>query len=189
ASISLPGVRYNRNEKVLPFMYGLRDRLAASPGVDAAGIASASPLGAGGFYLGRSMVAEGRELSPANEVSVNWTVTTPGYFAALGVPIARGRDFTARDDSTSPPLMIVDEHVAKAMFPGENPIGKRAMSSRDEKLEREIVGIVRDVKYYSARDTARSLVWVPYTQRNAWHQGIITVRTRGAPADALALIK
>jgi predicted permease len=189
ASISLPGIRYDSKAKVISFLYGLRDRLAALPGVDATGIASASPLGAGGFYLGRSMVAEGREPSPATEVPINWNVTTPGYFAALGMPVARGRDFTARDDSTSPPVMIVNEHFAKAMFPGENPLGRRAMSSRDEKVEREIVGVVRDVKYYGASDTARSLVWVPYAQNNAWHQGIITVRTRGAPAAALALIK
>src|SRR5262249_43258797 len=142
ASISLPGIRYNNAAKVLTLIYGLRDRIAASPGVDAAGIVSASPLGAGGFYLGRSMVAEGRDLTPANEISVNWNVTTPGYFAALGMPVTHGRDFTERDDSASAPVMVVNEHFAKAMFPGENPIGKRAMSSRDEKLEREIVGVV-----------------------------------------------
>jgi predicted lysophospholipase L1 biosynthesis ABC-type transport system permease subunit len=85
--------------------------------------------------------------------------------------------------------MIVNEHFAKAMFPGENPLGKRAMSSRDEKVEREIVGVVRDIKYYGASDTVRSLVWVPYAQNNAWHQGIVTVRTHGAPSAALALIK
>jgi putative ABC transport system permease protein len=135
------------------------------------------------------MVAEGREASSATEVSINWNVTTPGYFAALGMPMVRGRDFTARDDSASPPVMIVNEHFAKAMFPGENPLGKRAMSSRDEKVEREIVGVVRDVKYYGASDTVRSLVWVPYAQNNAWHQGIVTVRTHGAPSAALALIK
>jgi putative ABC transport system permease protein len=188
ASVSLPGVRYDSKAKVITLIYGLRDRLAASPGVDAAGISSASPLGAGGFYLGRMMVAEGREPSPATEVQINWNVATPGYFAALGMPVVRGRDFTVRDDSAAPPVMIVNEHFAKAMFSGENPLGKRAMSSRDEKVEREIVGVVPDVKYYGASDTARSLVWVPYAQ-NAWHQGIITVRTRGAPSAALALIK
>jgi putative ABC transport system permease protein len=188
ASISLPGIRYDNRAKVLPLIYGLRDRLAASSGVDAAGISSASPLGAGGFYLGRMMVAEGREPSPATEVQINWNVATPGYFAALGMSVLRGRDFMARDDSASPPVMIVNEHFAKAMFPGENPLGKRAMSSRDEKVEREIVGVVPDVKYYGASDTARSLVWVPYGQ-NAWRQGIITVRTHGAPSAALTLIK
>jgi putative ABC transport system permease protein len=189
ASISLPGIRYDSARKVIAFMYGLRERLATAPGIDAAGISSASPLGAGGFYLGRSMIAEGRGTGPAGEVSVQWNVTTPGYFAALRVAMTRGRDFTARDDSTSPPVMIVNEAFAKAMFPQQNPIGKRAMSSRDEKVYREIVGVVKDVKYYGASDTARALVWVPYAQKNAWHQGIITVHTRGNPAAALPVVK
>ena len=189
ASISLPGVRYNASEKVLTFMYALRDRLAALPGVEAAGIASASPLGGGGFYLGRMMVAEGRDQSPAGEVPISWNVATPGYFAALRLPIVRGRDFTARDDTASAPVMIVNEKFARAMFPNEDPIGKRAMSSRDEKLYREIIGVVKDVKYYGASDSARSLVWVPYAQRNAWHQGILTVRTRDNPLLALPAVR
>jgi predicted permease len=189
ASISLPAIRYNTSDKVVSFIYQLRDRLAASPGVDAAGIASASPLGAGGFYLGRSMVAEGRDPSPATEVPIQWNVTTPGYFGALGMALVRGRDFSTRDDTASPPVMIVNERFAKAMFPGEDPIGKRAMSSRDEKVEREIVGVVHNMKYFGASDTTRALVWVPYAQNNAWHQGIITVRAHTSPVAALAVLK
>jgi putative ABC transport system permease protein len=85
--------------------------------------------------------------------------------------------------------MIVNETFAKAMFPNENPIGKRAMSSRDEKVYREIIGVVHDVKYYGASDSTRSLVWVPYAQNNAWRQGIVTVRTRANAANALATMK
>ena len=189
ASISLPGIRYDKSDKVVGFLYALRDRLAALPGVEAAGIASASPLGGGGFYLGRMMVAEGRDQSPAGEVPISWNVATPGYFAALRVPIVRGRDFTARDDTASAPVMIVSEKFARSLFPNENPIGKRAMSSRDEKVYREIIGVVKDIKYYGASDSARSLVWVPYAQRNAWHQGILTVRTNGDPLLVLPAVR
>jgi putative ABC transport system permease protein len=189
ASISLPGVRYNSGAKVSNFMSALRDRLAATPGIVAAGIASASPLGGGGFYLGRMMIEEGKGAGPDGEVQVNWNVATPGYFAALNVPLLRGRDFTAQDDTAAPPVMIVNAAFAKAMFPGENPIGKRAMSSRDEKVYREIVGVVRDMKYYGASDSTRALVWVPYAQKNAWSLGVITVRTRDNPLGALPAIK
>ncbi|HEY7876635.1 MAG TPA: ABC transporter permease [Gemmatimonadaceae bacterium] len=189
ASISLPGIRYDSKAKVIAFMSQLRDRLAAAPGIDAAGISSASPLGGGGFYLGRMMVAEGREPSPANEVPVNWNVATSGYFAALRAQILRGRDFGETDDSASPPVMIVDETFARKMFGAESPIGKRAMSSRDERVEREIIGVVHDVKYYSAADSSRALVWVPYAQNNAWHQGIVTVRARGSALDALPIVR
>ena len=137
----------------MSFLYGLRERLAASPGVVAAGIASASPLGAADFISGGRWSPKGAR-RVANEVAVNWNAATPGYFEALSVPLVRGRDFTARDDTASPPVMIVNEQFAKAMFPGENPLGRRTMSSRDEKVYREIIGVVRDVKYYGASDTA-----------------------------------
>jgi len=189
ASISLPGIRYGTNAKAAAFHYQFRDRVAALPGVEAVGIATASPLGGGGFYLGRSMVAEGRDVIPANEITINWTVTTPGYFAALRIPILRGRDFTSRDDSLSPPVMIVNETFAKRMFGTENPLGKRAMSSRDEKVEREIVGVVRDVKFRGVSDSSRALVWVPYAQRNGWGLGILTVRTRGNPTAVLTAVR
>jgi predicted permease len=112
---------------------------------------------------------------------VQWNVATPGYFAALDVPLLRGRDFTAHDDSAGAPVMIVNEAFVRAMFPHEEPVGKRAMSSRDEKVYREIVGVVGNVKYYGASDSTRALVWVPYAQ-NAWGMGIVTVRTRGVSA-------
>jgi predicted permease len=189
ASISIPAIRYTNPAQVVGFVYRLRDQLAALPGVEAAGIASASPLGGGGFYLGRMMLAEGRDQSPASEVPISWNVATPGYFAALRLPLVRGRDFTARDDTASTPVMIVSEKFARTMFPNENPIGKRAMSSRDEKVYREIVGVVKDLKYYGASDSARSLVWVPYAQRNAWREGILTVRTRGNPLLILPAVR
>ncbi len=189
ASISLPGIRYRTPASVIAFMSRLRERVTSLNGVVAVGISSASPLGGGGFYLGRSMVAEGRDQTPAGEVSINWNVITPGYFEALRIPVLRGRDFTTHDDSASPPVIIVNEKFAKAMFPGENALGKRVMSSRDERVMREIVGVVRDVKYYGASDSLRALVYVPYAQGNAWNQGIVTVRTAGTPLAVLPIFR
>ena len=189
ASISLPGIRYRSAASVVAFMTRLRERIAGAAGVVAVGISSASPLGGGGFYLGRSMVAEGRDQTPKGEVSINWNVITPGYFAALRIPLLRGRDFTTQDDSAKPPVIIVNERFAKAMFPGENPIGKRVMSSRDERVMRQIIGVVRDVKYYGASDSSRALVYVPYAQGNAWDQGIITLRTAGPPLTLLPVVR
>ena len=189
ASVGLPGLRYDTHPKRLEFFAQLRDRLANIPGVAAAGIASASPLGAGGFYLGRSMVKEGGDQTPAGEVSIGWNVATPGYFDALGLPIRRGRDLTAHDDSVSPPVIIVNEAFARAMFHGEDPLGRRVMSSRDERLWRTIIGVVPDVKYNDARDTTHALVWVPYAQKNAWGFGMITIRAKGAPLGVLPAVR
>lgn len=184
ASISLPGIRYNSRAKNTAFMYELRDRLASAPGIAMAGITSSSPMGAGGFYLGRKMVAEGAGLGPEGEVTIQWSSVTPGYFDALGLRLLRGRDFTVHDDTAGSQVMIVNEAFARAMFPGEDAIGKRAMSSRDEKVYREIVGIVGNVKYDGVRDSAQNVVWVPWAQ-NAWSTAMVTVRAKGPAAPAV----
>ena len=186
ASVSLPG-RYS-SDATVRFMYDLQARLAASPGVRGAGITTASPLGAGGFYLGRSMAAQGKPPTRENEISVNWSVATPGYFAALGVPI-RGRDFSTHDDTATSPVMIVSESFVKAMFGGGEAIGKRAMSTRDEKVYREIIGVVPDMKFYGMRDSLRALVWVPYAQNYPWGIGNITIRTEGSPMTAIGTLR
>jgi putative ABC transport system permease protein len=187
ASISLPGIRYRTGAEAVAFLYALRDRLAAAPGIRAAGIASGSPLRSGGFSVGRRMAPEGKPPTLENETSVQWITATPGYFAALGIPV-RGRDFTAADDTAATPVMIVNESFAKQMYGSLDVLGKRALSTRDEKIHRQIIGVVPNVKFYGMRDTSRALVYVPYAQ-NQWGSGVITVRTHGDPLAAVATVR
>jgi predicted permease len=93
------------------------------------------------------------------------------------MPMLRGREFTERDDSASTPVMIVNQRFADEMFPGENAIGKRVRSWRDENLLREIVGIVPNVRYFAASDEIRPLVYVPHGQ-NTWSVMSLLIRTR-----------
>jgi ABC-type antimicrobial peptide transport system permease subunit len=71
------------------------------------------------------------------------------------------------------------------MFPGESALGKRARSWRDENLQREIVGVVSDVRYFELNDTPRSAMYVPHTQ-NSWSSMVITLRARAGDPSALA---
>jgi predicted permease len=161
ASISLPGIRYGTNAKATAFHYQLRDRIAALPGVVAVGIASASPLGGGGFYLGRSMVAEGRDPSPANEVSVNWNITTPGYFAALRIPFLSGRDFTTRDDTLSPPRNDRERDVREA----DVRYGESDRQARDVVARRK--GRARDRRRRARREVLRRVGFEPRARLGA----------------------
>jgi putative ABC transport system permease protein len=74
------------------------------------------------------------------------------------------------------------------MFPGENPIGKRALSSRDEKVLREIVGVVDDVRYYGANDEVRGLVYVPYKQ-DSWGGMRVIIRSSGDPGAIVPAVR
>jgi putative ABC transport system permease protein len=183
-SLSLPR-RYNSATASAGFFRDLTTRVSGLPGVEAASIASALPLGGGGFYLGRVFLTEGQPEPPAGtEVHAQWNVVGPDYFRTLDTPLLAGREFDARDDSASLPVIIVNQRFAQLRFPGENPLGKRVRSWRDENLYREIVGVVGNVRYFGVSDTIRGLVFVPHTQ-NSWSAMSLLVRTS---ADARALI-
>jgi putative ABC transport system permease protein len=186
ASLTLPDKRYPTDESQVAFYETLTERLREVHGVQAAGAASALPLGGGGFYLGRAFLAEGRPEPPAgSEVNGMWNVVTPGYFGAAGMRVQRGRDFTPRDDARSTPVAVVNEAFARAMFPGEEPLGRRVRSWRDENVLREIVGVVGDVRYFGVGDEIRPLFYVPYRQ-DPWSSMTVTVRAAGGPPGALA---
>jgi putative ABC transport system permease protein len=181
--VALPDSRYGARTLRRTFYDRAIEGLEGLPGVEVASVVSALPLGGGGFYLGRVFLAEGKT-EVTSEVEGMWNVVGPGYFRALRMPV-RGREFTARDDTSSVPVMIVNRHFAEKMFPGENPIGKRALSSRDERVLREIVGVVEDVRYFGANDEVRGLVYVPYKQ-DSWRGMRIIVRTTGDPQAIVA---
>jgi putative ABC transport system permease protein len=132
-------------------------------------------------------LAEGWPAPPSGrDVGAQWNVITPDYFRAVGMPVLRGRSFTARDLADSTPVTVVSQSFAMSMFGSENPIGKRTRSWRDEDLLREIVGVVGEVRYTGLADReGLRQVYVPHTQ-NSWNLMNVTVRAARGSAAALA---
>jgi putative ABC transport system permease protein len=182
-SLSLQGEKYESDAVSEAAFRTLLDRLRALPGVERAAITSSLPVGGGGFYLGRAFLAEGRPEPPAGkDLGAQWVVASPGLFGTLEIPLLAGRTFTAQDDSASTPVMIVSREFVRRMFPDGKALGKRVRSWRDENVYREIVGVVEDVRYFSAGDSIRPLVYVPLPQC-LWHSMVVTVRTSLPPAS------
>ncbi|UCC32075.1 MAG: ABC transporter permease, partial [Phycisphaerales bacterium] len=163
--LSLPDSRYPQGSaQALEFYEEAAKRLSALPGVTSAAAASVLPL-AGGDYTGRAFVIEGHPVPPVGpEYTAHWNSVTPRYFTTVGISLLKGRLFTDMDTRDSPAVTIVNESLAHSMFPGEDPIGKRIKSWRDEGIPREIVGVVGDVRFYNITDAGRSLVYVPHRQ-------------------------
>jgi putative ABC transport system permease protein len=118
-----------------------------------------------------------------------WNSVAPDFFRTMGQPLRRGRDFTARDDSAAPRVAIVNQAFADAMFPDGNVLGRRVFSWRDERVAREIVGVVGNVRYDGAADsTTKPIIYVPLGQ-DAIQNAAVTVRTTGDPAALLAAVR
>jgi len=156
------------------------EHLQALPGVKSAAAASVLPL-AGGDYTHRAFVAEGAATPPAGpEYIAAWNTVTPDYFSTLGIPLLAGRVFTDEDQAHSTPVIIINEELARLMFPGENPIGKRIWTWRAGGDCREVVGVVRNVSFYDVTDRDRPLVYAPHRQ-DARTSMLLAVRTAGDP--------
>jgi putative ABC transport system permease protein len=99
-----------------------------------------------------------------------WTFISPGYFDTLQIPLLRGRKFTEGDNSQSPGVVIINEAMARAAWPGKNPIGERLLLGRGTAPEfegdpvRQIVGIVGDVRDDALNRNPRPEMYVPIAQ-------------------------
>lgn len=129
------------------------ERIIASagelPGIDSAAVVSRAPLAGGGSTNG--LLAEGKLPEPGNFLNSRLQIVSPNYLATVRIPFKTGRDFTSQDTRDSTLVAIVNETVARTLWPGENPIGKRfaccetGPKGRMDPVWHEVVGVVADV--------------------------------------------
>jgi predicted permease len=171
----------------LQFVRELAERVRALPDVQAASIATSVP---GGFEVQRRGVTVPDVTPPdgARAFGVDWNNVEPGYFAALRIPIASGRDFTPADRAGAPLVAIVGEATARRFWPGQDPIGKQIAQQEfgarglDPTAAKTllIVGVARDVKASTLIDgLSSSLVYVPLQQQYLSRVTILARTTRG----------
>jgi predicted permease len=149
--------------KTLQFQENLRARIGAMPGISSVALASVMPLsnGVGWFPL----VAEGAE-SPHADVNV----VSPGFFETIGVPVARGRAFTASDREGGQPVALVNQVMARRYWPGEEVIGKHIRFATGTFFE--IIGVAPDMEDANGPfNRVRPTVYVPYGQGKLFLKG------------------
>jgi len=106
---------------------------------------------------------------------------TPGYFATLGIPLVRGRDFSAGDGPGAPLVLVVNETLARRLWPDQDPLGRRLkLYGRDEPL-REVVGVAKDGKYDELTERPRNFLYLPERQRADLSDIALVVKTAGDP--------
>ena len=180
--VSLPSAKYPQGEPRVQLLHQAVERLSLLPGVQSAGAVLSLPLGGDTFNVGRSYIREGRPATPEESANAIYLVATPDYFRTLQIPIVGGRAFTAQDTENTPKVLIVNETMARQLWPGESPIGRRITIWRDEKFPREIVGVVGDTKPSLDADPGQQM-YVPYSQDSGWTGMSLVVRTNGDPTN------
>jgi putative ABC transport system permease protein len=185
--VTLPREKYPKPEQQLAFYRQVVERVRALPGVEAAGTIDALPFENNGST--EPVAIEGRpavEFAMQPEVAVR--AISPGYFQTLRIPLLGGRDFNESDTLDRPDAVMISESMAREFWPNENAVGKRLILSFYPGKLREVIGVVRDVKFrgLTSRESL-AMIYVPLAQITFWNQALV-VRTAGDPASAASAI-
>ena len=142
------------------FQDELIQRIRALPGVEAAAYARIVPLG----YIPFSstpIAVDGYVPQPNEQPTVDYNEVSADYFTTMGIPLISGREFTRADDETAQRVAVVNQAMIARYWRGQNPIGQRLQVKGNWV---QVVGVVKDSKYYSMDETPRPFFYVPLRQ-------------------------
>jgi putative ABC transport system permease protein len=189
--VPLTLTRYPHAKKVI-FYNELLPKLAALPGVHS--VSGGRPLPLQGWYPEVPVEVDGRPNPPEQPLTTRVSQTEPGFFETLGIPLLRGRTFTASDnDAKAPYVALVNQAFVKRYFPNEDPIGRHIRPNLEEAAndstdidlnihgEREVVGVVGDTLQDSLMDPAQPLAYFPYAQASTFNRPLVVMRVAGDP--------
>ncbi|MCM2270472.1 MAG: ABC transporter permease, partial [Thermoanaerobaculia bacterium] len=185
--LAIPAERYPWREPVTVNFYSrLYHRLQEIPGAKQVALSDNPPLSGNNGASPYAVI--GRPLPPASErpLAIRHLIS-PGRFALLGIPIVAGRDFDERDTPASRQVIVINETMAKQLFPDENPLGKTMVTGMLG-LEAEIVGVVADTRTAGLAAPPAPEMFYPVLQRPEQFTGIL-IKTDLDPAALTASVR
>jgi putative ABC transport system permease protein len=188
AHVALPRARYTPARSVETFAR-LVDSIRRRPGVLSASAVSVAPFEARGFG-GSFRTAD--VTAPGVEPAAGVRAIVPDYFRTLGIPLLRGRAIDARDTASAPGVAVISEATARTYWAGRDPLGRRLVLdigvTPGPSIDREIVGIVKDVKLAQMDERSEPMIYVPHAQYPAATMTMV-VKTAGDPIAAAPMVR
>ena len=186
--LMLPRAKYQQQPQRAAFYNDLLQRVKATPGVESAAFVNYLPLG--GQNSSDSYLVEGEaEPQPGRENEGRYRVATPDYFQTMRIPIVAGRGFSEQDKAGAPPVVIVNETLARKHWPGQPAVGKRIRFYGDQARTpwMEIVGVVQDVTHELNLPVTPEY-YLPHAQ-NSWSGMVLVARTNVDPTSLAAALR
>jgi len=172
--VNLPDLRYPDGARRLAFFQELEQRVSRIPGVQSAGFTFRGPMrgGWGSVY----------ETPDEQRDDADFEPVSPRYFETLGIPILKGRAFTAADKEGAPPVAIINQVLARKLFPNGDAVGQRIRRFGKSDWE-TIAGVVGEVHLQSQTEAVHPQIFFPAAQTSLYpvHVADFAVRTAGAP--------
>jgi predicted permease len=168
-----PGTSFSTQEKANSYLSEALLRVREIPGVEAAGINDSLPLGSNRTW---GAAAKGVVYKRDNYPEAFVHVASDGYLGAMGILLKDGRDFSQRDDASAERVILINETLARNLWPGQNPLG-RLMVAGDEK-DKRVIGIVRDVRHLGLEQASGAEMYFPMRQGRDYGSMQLVVRSR-----------
>ncbi|HYX25669.1 MAG TPA: FtsX-like permease family protein, partial [Thermoanaerobaculia bacterium] len=189
ARFELPATQYKTDEPVYLLYQRLLDKARTLPDVKEAGLWAPGMIGSSLFI--KFLVAEGRSLeAPADKVKVYEHRISPHLLRELGISLLQGRDFTEQDDARRPLVAILSRSAAAALWPSQDPLGKRFWVGPPQNVWAEVVGVAVDVdqrgRVYPDHDFRRD-AYFPLFQMRSRTSAVLLHLRRDDPRAALQL--
>jgi predicted permease len=187
-TFDLPDAKYN-DQQQMDFYTQLVSRVGNLPGVVSAGAVTPLPLSGNNAII--TFQIEGRPVPKSEEPSADIEASTPGFFKTLNIPMLRGRDFSERDDTKAPGVVIVNEAFAYKYFPNEDVLGKHitpGASNSGKPQVREIIAVVGNVKNRSLDMEDVPVYYIPSTQLNFGSMAVC-LRTSNDPHSVTSAVR
>lgn len=171
--LSLPKLRYKNRAAVTLFSEKLQPAIQALPGVEEVGAVSILPMSGGGNTIMFSVASQAA--STRDTYSAHYRVASAGYFRAMKIPLLQGRSF-GHDNPDSPPVALINETMARRLFPKGDSIGAQINVDDNNTGPRpvEIVGVVGNVKQLGLENDQSFDVYIPMAQLHEDNVGAIT---------------
>jgi putative ABC transport system permease protein len=187
-TFDLPDTKYN-DQQQMDFYTQLVSRVGHLPGVVSAGAVTPLPLSGNNAMI--TFQIEGRPVPKSEEPAADIEAATPGFFKTLNIPLLRGRDFSVRDDSKAPGVVVVNEAFAHKYFPNEDALGKHitpGAANSGKPQVREIIAVVGNVKNRSLDAEDVPVYYIPSTQLNFGSMAVC-LRTSNDPHSITSAVR
>lgn len=178
-----PSRAYDTQEKRNAYYDEALRRVRNSPGIVAAGLTDALPLGKNRSW---GFAPKGRVFTPETYPDAFVRIVSDGYFRSMGIALVAGRDFTPADTPASEPVILINEEMAKKMWPGQDPVGQMM---RTDRPERRVIGIVRNVRHLALEKESGYEMYLPIRQTNDYASVDLVVRGARSATDLAAAVR
>jgi len=171
-NVVLPESRYSNNDRTRAAFEAMESNIAAVPGVRAVARTQTPPIYGSGWNW--TAQREGSNGHDAGAVVADMRFVSSSYFATLGVPMIRGRAFTAGDGSNAPLVAVVSRRLGERLWPGIDPVGRRISNGGDQ--WREVVGVAEDVHSDGPKHDVDPVLYIPAAQQPGQNSYAFLVR-------------